>query len=634
MPGPNDSLRNKPLVYTPRPSLPVSQGIRPVPLWRRLIGGLWRALRRTCTTLGALVLTLSLLGAFSALQMTGTVAPPLPDTIVLHLDIDGDIPEKEMESTFSDPFAFRHLSILRVIEALDRAETDPRVKGIVAHLKNGNVGLAHIQELRAALKRFRATGKFAYIHATEYGDPGRGLGTYYLASAFEQIWMQPLGTLSIAGIGIESPYLKDLLDKIGVRAEFFQRKEYKTAFENLTHAEMTPENRVMMTRMIGNLGEQMLSDIAADRKITPVALRALIDRGLLLGKEALDGKLLDRVDYEDVLATQINARIGNQPEDEVPFVSLEAYYAAPVPGKAPPANGVPVALIYVVGAIVEGDSDSDKSPLLMGEQPASAQDIAQAITDAANDPAIPAIVLRINSPGGSPTASETIRRAIVRAQQKGKKVIVSMGDMAASGGYWIAAPADAIFALPATLTGSIGVVGGKFDLSGLWEKAGVTWDSLRWGQNAGFWTFNAPFSPSGAERMNAMLDEIYAAFVDRVAQGRKMSVDQVEKIAGGRVWTGAQAKKIGLVDTLGGIDSALDYTARQIGLGDRRDLGIEVLPRPLTPLERIIKTIEDQGAAIGAMASFQSALQNFTGAQAQKARPDAYALAPFLTPPR
>lgn len=632
MPGPNDSLRNRPLVYTPRP-LPVApQNLRPAPLWRRIFVGLWRALRRTCTALGAFVLLLSLMGAFSALEMTRKIAPPLPDTIVLRMEIDGDVPEQEMESTFSDPFAFRHLSILQVIGTLDRAKSDKRVKGLVAYLKDGNVSLAHIQELRGAIGRFRAAGKFSYIYGTEYGDPGRGLGAYYLASGFEKIWMQPLGTLSIAGIGIESPYLKTLLDSLGVQAEFFQRKEYKTAFENLTHTGMTPENREMMTRMIGNLGDQMLSDIARDRKIPALSLRALIDQGFFLGKEALSAKLLDRVDYEDALLADVNAQIGAQAEDEVPFVSLEAYHAAPLPrtDAAPGAHAVPVALIYVTGAIVEDDSGGGESPLLMGEQSASAQDIAQAISDAASDPEIPAIVLRISSPGGSPVASETIRRAIVRAQKKGKKVIVSMGDMAASGGYWIAAPADAIFALPSTLTGSIGVVGGKFNLAGLWDKIGVKWDGVRWGQNAGFWTFNAPFSAAGAERMNAMLDEVYAAFVDRVAQGRHMKTYQVERIAGGRVWTGAQAQKIHLVDTLGGIDVALDYTARQIGLADRSGLAIEILPRPLTPLERLIEAIETQGAVLGAVTFFQSTVQHI--ANAQTANPRIYALAPFSTP--
>jgi protease-4 len=552
-------------------------------------------------TLGVLVLFLSVLGLVSALRIGHGAAPAVPDLAVLTLDFDADIPEKEQEATFADPFAFRRLSLLQTVEALDRAATDPRIKGIVSHIKNPSMGLADVQELRAALRRFRASGKFAYVYGTDYGEPGRGLGTYYLACAFEKIWMQPLGTLSIAGIGLETPYLKGLLDTIGVQAEFFQKKEFKTAFESLTRAEMSPENREMTARMVENIGEQMLSEIAADRGIGPESLRRAIDRGLLLGKEAIAFKLVDRIDYEDVLEAEIQKRLGLEDSDDLPLLTLEAYHAghkAHTIEEHPAGTNVPVALIYVNGVISEDSSGSGESPLLMGQDNASAEDIAGAVGQAADDPGLPAIVLRIDSPGGSPGASETIRRALVRAKEKGKKVVVSMGNMAASGGYWIAAPADAIFASPATITGSIGVVGGKFNLAGLWEKTGVRWDTVRWGENAGFWSFNAPFSPAGAERMNATLDEVYAAFVDRVAKGRKLSPAQVESIAGGRVWTGNQARKIGLVDTLGGLDAALDHTARQIGLPGRQALEIRILPRPLTPLEHLLKALEEKGVHV------------------------------------
>ncbi len=570
-------------------------------LWRRIGRGLWTALRRICMALGAVVLVLSIVGFVSALRMGRGTAPAVPDLAILTLDFNAGIPEKEQEATFADPFAFRRLSLLQTVEALDRAATDPRIKGLISNMKNPGLGLADVQELRAALRRFRASGKFAYVYGTDYGEPGRGLGTYYLACAFEKIWMQPLGTLSIAGIGLETPYLKGLLDKIGVEAEFFQKKEYKTAFESLTRTEMSPENREMMSRMVENLGAQMLSDIAADRGIDLESLRKAIDRGLLLGKEATAFKLVDRIDYKDVLEGEIRKRLGLGDSDDLPLLTLEAYHAshkAHTAEERPAGSNVPVALIYVNGVISEDASGAGESPLLMGQESASAEEIAGAIAQAADDPGVPAIVLRIDSPGGSPGASETIRRAILRAQEKGKKIVVSMGDMAASGGYWIAAPADAIFASAATITGSIGVVGGKFNLSGLWEKTGVRWNTVRWGENAGFWSFNAPFSPAGAERMNATLDEVYAAFVDRVAKGRKLSVAQVEAIAGGRVWTGDQARKIGLVDMLGGLDAALDHTARQIGLPDRQALEIRILPRPLTPLEHLLKALEEKGAQV------------------------------------
>lgn len=638
MPGPG-SYRNRPLVYVPRTTqsaTPVAPAHRK---WWQIILG---ALRRTCTALGAIVLALSVLGAFSTLSLLRAKAPALPESFVLFLAIDGSLPERPPEISLSNPFGTQKLSVFQAVEALSRAEKDARVKGLVVDLGGAGLSVANIQELRGAIKHLRAAGKLAWVYAPSYGDMGTGLGTYYLASAFDQIWMQPLGTLSIAGIGMEIPYVKGLLDKIGVEPQFFQRKEYKTAFESFTHSAMTPQNREMMTAMIESIGGQILSETAADRGIDPAKFRTLIDRGLLLGDEALKAKLIDRLDYDDVLLEEMRTKLGLDPRgDDPPLVDLADYSAAakdggklsPIETRTDAKARIPVALVYVTGAIVEGDpSDSSSaSPLMLEGETASATEISDAISEAGDDPDISAIVIRIDSPGGSPGASETIRRAIVTAKEKGKKIIVSMGTAAASGGYWVATPADTIFASPATLTGSIGVVGGKVSAAGLSEKLGVSWEAVRWGKNSDIWSFSAPFSETGAERINAMLDEVYQAFIARVAEGRKMTPEQVERIARGRVWTGEQARAIGLVDSLGGLDAALDYTARQLGLSDRDGLDIRILPRPRTPIEELFNAL---GQKTTSSALFQGGLSTLSEQARTMIRaasmPQVFALEPAL----
>jgi protease-4 len=256
-----------------------------------------------------------------------------------------------------------------------------------------------------------------------------------------------------------------------------------------------------------------------------------------------------------------------------------------------------VALIYVTGTIMDVSGAQGN---------AGADDIAATITKAYSDKDISAIVVRVDSPGGSPTASETIRRALVKAQEKDKKVIVSMGPVAASGGYWISTHADKIFATPATLTGSIGVVMGKFEASDLWNKIGLNWEGPQIGKNAGIWSINQPFTEDELARMNVLIDNTYEAFLTRVAEGRGLSESQVRRIARGRVWTGEQARNVGLVDELGGLDQTLDFTAKMLGKGDRHDINVVKMPRELSGIERFLELI-GQEVSIGA------ALKNATG---------------------
>ncbi|MBU0801011.1 MAG: S49 family peptidase, partial [Alphaproteobacteria bacterium] len=377
--------------------------------------------------------------------------------------------------------------------------------------------------------------------------------------------------------------------------DMFARKEYKNVFESFTATDMSEPTREVLTAMVGDIALQLRTDIAADRGMTPEALQALIDRGLLLDKEAQSAGLVDALDYVYHLTERIKKDVTGDPEStKLKFVGLSHYVRNHKPAGSRSAGNAKVALIYAQGAIVPQVNTASMPGVFMGGPAISAVEMSETLYDAMEDDDIEVIVIRINSPGGSPAASETLRARILQAQEKGKKVIVSMGDAAASGGYWMVAPADRIFATPLTLTGSIGVAGGKFVLADMWAKIGVNWDGVEWGDNAGMMSSNALYSETERARYGAMMDNVYDGFVARVAEGRKMDPVKAESLAHGRVWTGNQAQARGLVDEIGGLDQALDYAAAQVGAKDRHAIALKILPEPETAWERLAEFLEMQ----------------------------------------
>lgn len=513
------------------------------------------------------------------------------------------------------------------MEALDQAANDSRVQGIYADMESAGYALAHIQEMRAAIKRFRKSGKFAYIYSTSYGEAG-GLGAYYLASAFDEIWMQPLGTVSLPGLSAEMPFLRGVLDKVGVKPEFFQRKNYKTAYEGMTNKEMSKYNREMTEQMIGDIAAILEEDISADVPAVKGKFKKLVDHALFTAPEAKKAGIVHQVAYADMLQQKVSEKLTGKKDGDVSYVDLGTYFghiaqageANPLmPSKMGSHKGVSVqksgkgiGLVYASGMIVPREASAGAaSPMgMLDDGIAAADKISGALLDAALDDSIGIVVLRVDSPGGSPVASETILRAVAQVQAQGKKVIVSMGPTAASGGYWISAYADRIFVLPTTITGSIGVLGGKFSTQQLWKNLDVNWDGVVWGKNAGLWSMNKPFSESQSERINAMLDDVYVNFIARVAKGRKMSPEAVEKIAGGHVWMGKRAVEIGLADEIGGLDRALDYAAQELGLKSRAQARVAVFPKPLTPLEQLLEILQGQ-AEIDSFSGAQSLVREF-----------------------
>lgn len=583
---------------------------------------LWSAFKKVSMILGGTILVSMFLSSWLLSTIPTEKKAELPDEFVLYIDFDGEMSDVSQDVSFADPFSPSAMTMKDFTDALDAAKDDPRVKGIVANIKAGGYEIANLEEMRASIKHFRDSGKFAYVYSVSYADAGH-LGTYYLASAFDEIWMQPMGLVGLMGINVEMPFVRDVLDKIGVQPQFVQRKEYKSAYESFTNSHISEPNREMTEELIGDIAVHLSKEIAKDRGIELSEFKELVSKGLFTSPEAKDAKLVDVLGHGDELMKKISEDVTGDPEDEdLEYVDLVDYGADLKPKEwfgqelieeieaeadkdDKKSNDRPaVALVYASGMILSSDEGGQGGI-------AAADQISQALEDAAKDEDISAIVLRIDSPGGSPVASETILHSVELAQSLGKKVIVSMGGTAASGGYWIAAYADKIYVLPTTITGSIGVLGGKFSTQELWKTIGVNWDRVTWGKNAGMWSMNTPFSESEAERVNAMMDNVYSNFVDRVSKGRKMSKDEVEIIARGRVWSGKRAVDIGIADEFGGLNEALDYAAvsagvklRQ-GVTSRHDVDVVIMPKPKTSIEKFIELLQGQvmaGHAIGAQA--------------------------------
>lgn len=586
-------------------STPVPAHIKTPKRQLNLIKILWLAVKKTCTLIGGVVL-------FSAVLTMCTISPALqekvvtlPSDMVLVMKLDGKLGDLPVEESFVDAFEDNPRTLKSYIDAIYAAKDDPRVKGVYAQYLGGRYSVTQVQELRQAIKDFRDSGKFTYVYAPSYNG---GLGAYYLVSAFDEIWLQPLGNLSVSGLNAEIPFFRNVLDKIGVEPNFYQRKEFKSAYESFTNTKISDANKLAMTDLIEDMSDVLSRDLSADLDISQDQFKGLVDHGLFLAGEAQKAGLVDVVGFEDDLRDIIEGKVASGKDG---YLYFDTYHNH-VLNQKNVIGGPRVALIYAVGAII-GSRENARAPSgFVDDGYAEASEISKALLDAAEDLSVRAVVLRVDSPGGSPVASETILHAVQKVRDAGKPVVVSMGSAAASGGYWISAYADYIFASPLTLTGSIGVLGGKISTQEMWGKIGVNWDRIHWGKNSAMWSMNTPFSASEAERMNAMLDNIYASFIERVAKGRDMSTQDAEKIARGRVWSGKSALDAGLVDQLGGLNDALDYVAVQLGENDRRDIQVAIMPKPLNAVEKLVELLEGQvhaGEIIGMQADLISYLR-------------------------
>jgi protease-4 len=582
---------------------------------RRILTGFFAAI-------GAVVFVL-VLGAIGLYAWERTRGPHISDHTVLALDIGSGFPDAPPSSALSRLLFPGRPPLRDVLDALERAENDPRVDGLIARLGDGEMGVAQAQELRDAIIAFRAKGKRAIAYADSFGEFSSGTRSYYVATAFDEIWLQPLGMVGLVGLRVEEPFFRGTLDKLGVVARFDHREEYKSAFDPLTEKTMTAPDRAQLEALLGSVYGQIVRGIASDRKLDEATVRALVDRGPLLAKEALAAHLIDHIGYSD----DARAALGATPVGRRRPLALARYLAA---AGRPHESGPTIALIYATGLIERGQGA--ESPLT-GSNTLGAQSLIDAFREAERDHNVRAILFRIDSPGGSAVASESIWRETLRAKEAGKKVIVSMGDVAGSGGYYIAAAADKIVAEPATLTGSIGVVAGKILLSGLLDKIGAGTSAVEVGANADMSSPFEDFTPQGYRRFEAFLDDVYAGFKDRVAQGRKLDAAAVEAVAKGRIWSGEDAKAHGLVDVLGGFATALALAKSEAGIPATSDVTVKIFPPPRDVgsrlLARALGRAPDDAGDAGALAQTLATLRPvIAGLEQLAAAPGALVMAP------
>jgi protease-4 len=544
------------------------------------------------------VTILSLVGVALLIKGVRPTVTPLPGNIILSIDLTEGLADGPGEDRWVRLLVGGKPTLRDFLDALERAGDDQRVKGLYARLGDDTIGLATAQEVRDAVAAFRAKGKFAIAFADSFGEFAPGTRPYYLAAGFDEIWLQPMGMLGLTGLYAEVPFFRGTLDLLGIIPSFDHRKEYKTAMNSLTETKMTAPHREEVEGLVGSMAGQIIHGLIADRRLSEAEVRAAIDRGPLTGQEALQAKLVDRLGYRDEALARARERAGAGAE----LMPLKTYLNRV--GR-PHRDGVEIALIYGSGLIQRGAGSDDP---FSGSGVMAAEKIARAFRSAAGDHDVRAILFRIDSPGGSVVASETIWREVARARDRGKPVIVSMGEVAGSGGYYIAAPADKIVAEPATLTGSIGVLAGKVVLGGLLQKLGITTDSVQVGNNAGMFDVTQDFSDAAHQRLETFLDQIYADFKERVATGRHLPADQVEAVAKGRVWSGEDAKQKGLVDALGGYREALRLAREAANIPEAAPVKLTVFPPQKDPAELLYDRFfnrdrdgEDAAASSGAL---------------------------------
>lgn len=480
----------------------------------------------------------------------------------------------------------RPMALRDAVAALHRGAEDPRVAGLIARVQLPPAPIGAVQELREAIAAFSAVKP-----SVAWAETYPGTLSYYLATAFREIWMQPSGEAGLIGFASNAMFLRDALDKVGIEAQFVARGEYKSAADLFTEDGYTDANREAVTRMLESLQDQVWQAVAQSRQIDAGVLDELADKAPLLRDEALSSGLIDRIGFRDEAYARIAelAGVGGvSPEsidtaDKLPRMHLARYAGTARPRLAPPVPSIPgrrgkptIAVVSVEGPIVNGRGGPQGLPL--GPSSAGGDTIASALREVAADDEVSAIVLRVDSPGGSVTASETIWREVQRARDRGKPVVASMGSIAASGGYYVSMGADAIVANPGTITGSIGVLTGKLVVRDLKDRLGVGSETLRTNANADAWSIDAPFTDEQRARREAEADMFYTDFVERVARGRNLRTEDVDAVARGRVWTGADALERGLVDELGGFRTAVRRAKVLAGLDEDTEVRLVGYP--------------------------------------------------------
>ncbi|WP_445717005.1 signal peptide peptidase SppA [Flavobacterium sp.] len=494
--------------------------------------------------------------AFFGLIIIGAAAGSGDDTVkvknnsVLELDLSKVTLDYAGKTNYKDfnYFEAHHDGVTDILNAIEVAKSDKKIKGISILNNQSQLGLAQNKAVRDKLEEFKKSGKFVYAYSNYYTQ-----SEYYLNSVADQVYLNPMGEVDFKGLSSEIIYMKDLQEKSGVKMEVIRHGKYKSAVEPFLAQEMSPENREQMTVLLNSVWNTIVEDIAKSRKLSVAQLNAIANSlGARTPELALANKLVDKVAYEDEYHDMIRAKLKLDKKEKYDIISITDYAKTAASTVEDYTKTDIIAVIYAQGEIAGGEGDVN----VIGEG-----SIKRSLQEARENDDVKAIVLRVNSPGGSALTSELIWREI-EITKKTKPVVVSMGNYAASGGYYIAANADRIFAEPNTITGSIGVFGMLPNMTQLGKNIGINAEQVKTHENASGYSIFEPIDENFKGYILESIEKTYATFLQRVADGRKMKTEDVDAIAQGRVWTGVDAQKLGLVDEIGGLDDAIKYAAK------------------------------------------------------------------------
>ncbi|SKB47708.1 protease-4 [Parapedobacter luteus] len=499
----------------------------------------------------------------------------IPNNSLLIINLNHEITERTMPDPFDGfnvpGFIFtKNLGLDDILKRIEAAKSDDRIKGIYLDISVVSASFASLQEIRDALLDFKESGKFIIAYSELYTQRA-----YYLASTADRIYVNPEGTIDFRGLASQTMFLKGMFDKLGIEAQVVKVGSFKSAVEPYTLDRMSTANREQVESFIGSIYDHFLGEIAESRKLSPDSLRAIADQyAVRNADDAITRRLADGKKYKDEILSELKVLLDISEDADISAVSLTKY--KPKPQVASASIRDRIAVVYAVGEIVSGEG---------GDEIIGSERISRELRKVRRDDKVKAVVFRINSPGGSALASDVIWREVELLRQE-KPIIVSMGDVAASGGYYIAAAADSIFAQPNTITGSIGVFGLIPNLQGLYnDKLGITYDKVKTSKYADMLTtFDRPLSNDEFNILQREVERIYDTFLQRVADGRGLSKARVDSIGQGRVWSGQQALAIGLVDRLGSIDDAIAAAANKAGLNDFRIVTYPAIKQPFESL--------------------------------------------------
>lgn len=543
-----------------------------------------------------IVMVMGAIGAAASSYSFEGKPASVEENSVLHMELTQQIVDRgNKEELLFDFGPFKgatELGLNDIVKDLEKAKTDDRIKGVFLDLGfSVNARMATVKEIRDKLIEFRKeSGKPVIAYAELYTQ-----GTYYLASAADQVYLVPEGDLDFRGLQAEMMFMKGLFDKLGIDIQFIRgsNNKFKSYGETFIYKEMSPENERQLTELIGGLWDQYLTAVGDSRKLDKTKLNGIAENLTIReGKDAVDAGMVDGLKYRDEVIAILKEKMGLDADKDLKLASLGKYTRATVPKKSTEKAGSgfkkpKVAVVYAQGDIMSGESEDGSI---------GSTTISEAIRDAREDTTVKAIVLRVNSPGGSGLASDVIWREVDLAK-KSKPVVVSMGDMAASGGYYISCAADRIYAQPNTITGSIGVFGIIPNMQGFFnDKLGITFDGVKTNKYADMMTTSRPLTAEEKSIIQGYVDKFYETFKERVAEGRKMTVAQVDSIGQGRVWTGQRGKELGLVDEIGGLEDAIAGAAElaKLAEGDYRTVDY---PEQESIVEQLMKNL-DGGAKL------------------------------------